>query len=58
MKNKLQAAALIVLTSLVILAAAHSHEQVREKCTQEWFGVHALHQQQLAVELSCAPPKR
>lgn len=47
MKNMLQAAALILLTALVILAAARSHGHVREKCTQEWTRFPGM--QQIAV---------
>lgn len=43
MKNKLQAAALVILTTLAILAAAYSHDRVQEKCSKEWTSIPGLH---------------
>jgi hypothetical protein len=43
MKNKLQAAALIVIAMLVIFAAARSHEKARQNCSKEWMTVPGMH---------------
>ncbi|HYC28636.1 MAG TPA: hypothetical protein VEB42_07465 [Chitinophagaceae bacterium] len=43
MKNILQAAAMIILTALVILAAANLHDHVHDKCSKEWTAIPAPH---------------
>jgi hypothetical protein len=43
MKKMLHAAALIILTALVIIMAAHSHDRVKEKCSKEWTTIPGFH---------------
>jgi hypothetical protein len=50
MKNKVQAAALIVIAMLVIMAAARSHERARQKCSREWLEVPGIR----GMTVSCA----